>query len=168
VPYTIEMARILAPYGLTFIEEPVPPWDLDGYAAIRRGVDATRIAGGEHAYTRYAARELLRNQAVDILQPDIRWTGGLSEVIQICDLAESHAITVMPHRGGMAWSLHLIATRTNCPLAEAMVLTAEEAALSVFQGEPLPQGGYLSVSDAPGFGLELNEAMVTRLGTMAS
>lgn len=162
VAYTLDMARILAPYRITFIEEPVAPQDVDGYARLRRTVGSTLIAGGEHAYTRYAARQLLERGAVDIIQPDIRWTGGLSEVISICDLASAYDIPVMPHRGGMAWSLHLIMARPNCPLAEGLVLTEEEAAYSIFAGEPVPVDGHLDVYDAPGFGLTLRPEAVER------
>lgn len=155
VAYTLEMARILAPYRVAFIEEPVAPQDVKGYARLRRNVGSTLIAGGEHAYTRYAAGQLLERGALDIIQPDIRWTGGLSEVIKICDLASAHDVPVIPHRGGMAWSLHLIMARSNCPLAEGLVLTEEEATYSIFAGEPVPLDGHLDVSDAPGFGLTL-------------
>jgi L-rhamnonate dehydratase len=155
VAYTLEMARILAPYRIAFIEEPVGPEDVDGYATLRRRIGSTLIAGGEHAYTRYGARRLLERGAVDILQPDIRWTGGLSETLKICDLAAAHNVPIMPHRGGMAWALHLILARPDCPLAEGLTLTDEEAACSLFDGEPVPREGLLSVGDAPGFGLTM-------------
>ncbi len=156
VEYTINMARILKPYHIKFIEEPILSHDVEGYCRMRRSIDSTLIACGEHVYTRYAARALLEKGAVDIIQPDIRWTGGLSETLKICDLAASYNIPVMPHRGGMAWSLHMIMARSPCTLAEGLVLTEEEAQYSVFEGEPVPQQGILTVSDAPGFGLTLN------------
>jgi L-rhamnonate dehydratase len=155
VDYTIRMARLLAPYGIRFIEEPILSTDVDGYVRLRRTIDSTLICCGEHAYTRHANRVLLERGAVDILQPDIRWTGGLSETLRICELAAKHGIPVMPHRGGMAWSLHLIVARQECELAEGLVLTEEEAEYSVFGGEPVPERGYLTVSDEPGFGLTL-------------
>lgn len=163
VAYTLEMARILAPYRIAFIEEPVPPQDIAGYARLRRSIGSTLIAGGEHAYTRYAARQLLEQGALDIIQPDIRWTGGLSEMVKICDLAAAHNIPVMPHRGGMVWPLHLIMARAECSLAEGLVLTPQEADYSAFEGEPMPVDGYLSVSDAPGFGLSLRPGALDRL-----
>ncbi|MBC7235909.1 MAG: L-rhamnonate dehydratase, partial [Chloroflexi bacterium] len=163
VEYTLEMARILAPYRLRFIEEPVGPEDIDGYATLRRRVGSTLIAGGEHHYTRYAARQLLERGAVDILQPDIRWTGGLSECLKICDLAAAYKVPIMPHRGGIAWSLHLITARRECTVAEGLTLTPEEAALSLFDGEPLPCEGQLAASDAPGFGLTLRSERLLEL-----
>jgi len=153
VEYTIEMARMLAPYRIRFIEEPLLSHDVDGYARLRHSIGSTLIACGEHAYTRYNVRPLLQAGAVDILQPDVRWTGGLSEMLKIIDLAAANDIPVMPHRGGMAWSLHAIIARPECPLAEGLVLTEEEASYSLFEGEPVPVDGTLSVSDEPGFGL---------------
>jgi L-rhamnonate dehydratase len=155
VEYTIQMAHMLAPYRIRFIEEPIHSHDIDGYLRLRRSIPSTLIACGEHVYTRYAVRHLLQKGAIDIIQPDIRWTGGLSEMVKICDLAAAYDIPVMPHRGGMAWSLHLIAARPECTLAEGLVLTQKEAAYSVFTGEPVPENGQLTVSDAPGFGLTL-------------
>ena len=155
VEYTLEMARRLAPYRIRFIEEPLLSHDVDGYARLRRAIDSTLIACGEHVYTRYNVRPLLEAGAVDILQPDVRWTGGLSELIKIVDLASAYNVPVMPHRGGMAWSLHAIVARPECPLAEGLVLTEQEASCSLFTGEPVPVDGMLSASDTPGFGLTL-------------
>jgi L-rhamnonate dehydratase len=162
VDYTLQMARILAPYRIRFIEEPIASHDVEGYARLRRSVHSTLIACGEHVFTRYAARPLLEKAAIDILQPDIRWTGGLSELLKICDLAAAYDIPVMPHRGGMAWSLHAIIARPECPLAEGLVLTEEEALHSVFTGEPVPKEGMLAVSDEPGFGLTLQRDRIDR------
>ena len=155
VEYTIKMARILAPYSIKFIEEPILSHNVEGYYRLRNSIDSTLIACGEHVYTRYGVNALLKRGAVDIIQPDIRWTGGLSETLKICDLAAAHNIPVMPHRGGMAWSLHMIMARPSCILAEGLILTEQESRYSIFDGEPVPVNGVLTVSDAPGFGLSL-------------
>ena len=155
VEYTIKMAQILTPYGIKFIEEPILSHDVDGYCRLRRSINSTLIACGEHVFTRYGANALLKKGAVDIIQPDIRWTGGLSETLKICDLAAAYNIPAMPHRGAMAWSLHMIMARPACTLAEGLALTEEEAQYSVFDGEPFPLNGTLGISDAPGFGLTL-------------
>jgi L-rhamnonate dehydratase len=160
VDYTLKMACILAPYNIKFIEEPIFSHDVDGYRRLRSSISTTLIACGEHVYTRYAANALMQNGAVDIIQPDIRWTGGLSETLKICDLASSYNIPVIPHRGGMAWSLHLMMARPECNLAEGLVLTEEEAGYSVFDGEPVPKNGQLSITAIPGFGLTFRRERV--------
>lgn len=167
IDYTIQMARVLAPYHIKFIEEPILSQDVEGYCRLRRSINTTLIACGEHVYTRYAAEALLKAGAVDIIQPDIRWTGGLSETIKICDLAAAADIPVMPHRGGMAWALHLTMAHPACTAAEGLVLTAEEAQYSVFDGEPVPEQGTLSISESPGFGLTLQHDRISSfLGTI--
>jgi L-rhamnonate dehydratase len=163
VEYTIEMARILSPYGVAFIEEPLLPHNIAGYSKLRREIDSTRIATGEHFYTHHAFRPLLEAEGADIIQPDIRWTGGLSEFLRIYDLATEYCVPVMPHRGGMAWSLHFILSHENCPLAEGLTLTKQEAAQSLFAGEPVPTDGYLTAGDGPGFGLCLVEDRIPEL-----
>jgi L-rhamnonate dehydratase len=160
VEYTIKMAKVLEPYNLKFIEEPILSHDVDGYVRLRTSINTTGIACGEHVYTRYGAGALLRKGAIDIIQPDIRWTGGLSETLKICDLASSFNIPVLPHRGAMAWSLHMMMARPACTLAEGLTLTHEEAAYSIFDGEPVPENGTLGISDEPGFGLTLIEARI--------
>ncbi|TFG68617.1 MAG: L-rhamnonate dehydratase [Anaerolineales bacterium] len=161
IDYTIEMARILAPYRIKFIEEPILSNDVEGYCHLRRSIHSTLIACGEHVFTRFAADALLKAGAVDIIQPDIRWTGGLSETLKICDLAAAANIPVMPHRGGMAWALHLIMAHPSCTIAEGLVLTEEEANYSVFDGEPVPEQGTLAISNGPGFGLTLQHDRIT-------
>ena len=68
----------------------------------------------------------------------------------------------MPHRGAMAWALPLLMARPECQVAEGLALTPEEASYSIFDGEPVPAGGYLAVSDAPGFGLVLRPERIER------
>jgi len=155
VDYCLEMARLLDPFDIYLIEEPVPPWDIEGYAQLRREIDSVRIAGGEHAYTRYGARQLLCAEALDVIQPDVRWTGGLSEMLIIYEEAHARGIECWPHRGGMAWALPMIMAREGCPVAEGLNLALSEESASLYAGEPLPSGGCLAVGDGPGFGLTL-------------
>jgi L-rhamnonate dehydratase len=163
IEYALEMAHKLSPYRIAFIEEPISSQDIEGYVRLRASRDMPLLACGEHVYTRYAARALLERGAIDIIQPDIRWTGGLSETLRICDVAAEYDVPAMPHRGGMAWSLHLIMAHEGCPAAEGLVLTDEEAAYSLFDGEPVPVGGRLTVSDAPGFGLTIRPERLEQL-----
>lgn len=82
VPYTIRLAHELAPYKLKWIEEFLPPDDYAGLKAVREAVRGQPImlTTGEHEYTRYGFQMLVESGAVDIVQPDITWLGGLTEV----------------------------------------------------------------------------------------
>jgi L-rhamnonate dehydratase len=100
IPYTIKMAKKLEKYELTWLEEPLLPDDIDGYAELRRKISIP-IAGGEHEYTRWGARELLKKNAVDVLQMDVTWSGGITEMRRICAMASAEGVPVIPHAG---WS----------------------------------------------------------------
>ena len=117
-PYTVEMLDRLRPLKLTFIEEPLSPDDVLGYSDLCRLSGSTRIASGEHEYTRHGYRMLLHHKAVDILQPDLTWSGGLTEIRRVAAMAAAENLPVVPHRGGSVYGLHLNSSATpNCPLA---------------------------------------------------
>ncbi len=167
VTYAIQMIRMIEDAGiaLKWLEEPVIPDDIDGYARIRQSV-STPISGGEHEFTRYGFRELIQKEAVDILQPDVNRVGGITEARKVWALAACHGIPVIPH-AGQAHNYHLVISHLNSPLAEYFPATQEGGVLDddtlfyeLFVGEPRAEGGEVRLSDAPGLGLELNERRI--------
>lgn len=170
VPYAIRMIRMIEDAGLNlkWVEEPVIPDDIDGYARIRSSV-ATPISGGEHEFTRYGFRELIRREAVDILQPDVNRVGGITEALKIWAMAAGFGLPVIPH-AGQAHNYHLVISHLNSPMAEYFpdpadggVLDDDTLFYELFHGEPRAHEGYVQLSGAPGLGLELNEARVREL-----
>jgi L-rhamnonate dehydratase len=164
VNYAIRMIRMLEDAGvdLNWVEEPVIPDDIDGYAQIRRAVQ-TPISGGEHEFTRYGYRELIRQEAVDILQPDVNRVGGITEARKIWAMASAYNLAVIPHAGQLH-NYHLVMAHLNSPIAEYFPRAAEGGARDddtlfweLFVGEPEPKDGFLTLSESPGLGLELNE-----------
>ncbi len=164
VMYAIRMIRMIEDAGISlkWVEEPVVPDDIDGYARIRRSV-STPISGGEHEFTRYGFREMIQKEAVDILQPDVNRIGGITEARKVWALASCHGIPVIPH-AGQSHNYHLIISHLNSPMAEYFPRAEEGGVLDddtlfyeLFVGEPRAEGGYVKLSDAPGLGLELNE-----------
>lgn len=157
--YTLEFARAAKPYGLRWIEEPLPPDDYEGYAELRRRVTSTQIATGEHEYTRWGFRELIVRGGVDVVQADVAWCGGISEARRIAAMAAAHNLILVPHNGVMQpWATHLMYATPNCPLAEYVVFYGPDdaAPAPVMLGELTPQSGRVRPSDAPGAGVELN------------
>ena len=157
--YTIEMAKRLEPYDMYWIEESLPPDDYWGYRRINRDITSTRIATGEHEYTRWGFRRLLDYEGADVLQPDINWCGGLTEIRRIAAMAAERGIPVIPHQGGTIWGLHFIMATANAPLAESIgpsrQIEAERRSLTravTLLPEP---DGYVLPSGQPGFGLDL-------------
>ncbi len=127
------------------------------------GTPATAIAGGEHEYTRWGIKALLDQRAVDILQPDPTWAGGITEMTKICALASSYGVPVIPHHGGLA-SLHLIAAQTPavCPMQEWLFQAGRRD--NVFlQHKIEPTNGAFDLPPGPGLSMALDEdAIVTR------
>ena len=164
LPYAIELVEALAPYDLHWIEECLPPDDYDGYAALKRAVNhRCLVTTGEHEYTRYGFRELITRRCADILQPDINWVGGLTEARRIVAMASAYDIPVIPH-GSSVFSYHMQYAFTNCPVAEFLVMSPQADRVvplfgELFKNEPLPEGGYLELTEAPGWGVELNDKL---------
>jgi len=100
VNYAIRMIHMLEDAGmqLAWVEEPVMPDDVEGYAQIAAACD-TLISGGEHEFTRYGFRELIDRRAVDIVQIDVNRAGGITEARKIWAIAAAHDLPVRPHAG---------------------------------------------------------------------
>ncbi|MEM6414267.1 MAG: enolase C-terminal domain-like protein [Pseudomonadota bacterium] len=161
VPYAIEMCRRLAPYGLRWIEEPLMPDNLSGYAEIRRK-SPIPISGGEHEFTRWGFRRMIEAGAVDILQPDVNRCGGVTEARKIWALAQAHDLPVIPHSHNFH-NQHLIMASLNSPLSEwfpSEYRDGDTFFSELFHGEADVEDGFITLSDQPGFGVSLNEDIV--------
>ena len=99
----------------------------------------------------------------DIVQPDVGWCGGLTELLKIAAYAEAHGVLVIPH-GSSVYSYHFVVTRTNSPFAEFLMMAPDAASLvpmftPLLLDEPVPVNGRLKLPDRPGFGVELNRSL---------
>ncbi|HET8866802.1 MAG TPA: L-rhamnonate dehydratase [Agrococcus sp.] len=160
VEYATRLAHAASEHGLKWMEEALIPDDYWGYAQLKQQAPAGMlITTGEHEATRWGFRQLLET-GVDIIQPDVGWCGGITELIKISALADSHGTMVVPH-GSSVYSYHFVVTRTNSPFAEFLMMheTAEEVVpmfSPLLLNEPVPVNGRLVVPETPGFGVELN------------
>ncbi|HWG69314.1 MAG TPA: L-rhamnonate dehydratase [Steroidobacteraceae bacterium] len=164
--YATRLAHEVWKYGLKWIEEALSPDDYWGSAALKRAVPAgLLVTTGEHEATRWGFRMLLEMDCCDIIQPDVGWCGGITELIKIANLAESYGVMMIPH-GSSVYSYHFVITRHNSPFAEFLMMhPAADQVVPMFRpqllGEPVPVDGRMPVSalDKPGFGVELNRAI---------
>ncbi|MGH9658805.1 MAG: enolase C-terminal domain-like protein [Bryobacteraceae bacterium] len=159
VPYTLEMADRMAESRLYWIEEPISPDDLEGYAQLCREIRGPLIASGEHEYTRFGFQELIAHKAVKLVQPDTTWCGGLTELRRIAALAASHSLPMVPHRGGSPYGLAVIFTTPNCPLAESFGTLEKSSPLLAAMTSRYENGHYYP-NDKPGFGVEITPSML--------
>ncbi len=159
--YAIRLAHAAAEYKMKWIEEALLPDDYWGYRELRKKVHrGMMVTTGEHEATRWGFRMLLEMECADILQPDVGWCGGLTELIKIADLADSHRVLVVPH-GSSVYSYHFSITRPNSPFSEFLMMAPKaDAVIPMFSplllDEPVPQNGRIRLPDAPGFGVRLN------------
>jgi L-alanine-DL-glutamate epimerase-like enolase superfamily enzyme len=158
--YARRMLPLLEPYHLRWLEEPVIPDDIQGYAALR-AAGRIPIAGGEHEFTLYGFRELLEAKAVDYIQFDTNRVGGITQAHKIAALAEAHSVPVVPHAGQMH-NCHIVMSSMNSPMAEFFprvdVEVGNELFWYIFAGEPEPADGFIQLrDDLPGLGLTIRE-----------
>jgi galactonate dehydratase len=156
------VARKLEPLDVAWLEEPIRFDNAAAMAAFARSVDVP-VATGEQLYTRWAFRELLEENAVGIIQPDICHAGGLSELRKIATLAETYYVGVAPHNSNgpisTVASLHLDVAINNCHMQELFVnaLDRYQAVLT----RPIPiADGFGAPPDGPGWGTDLDDAVV--------
>ena len=169
VDYSIEMIKRLDKYNLDWVEEPLLPDDFEGYKYLCSKVE-TPIAAGEHEFTRFGHKDLIVNRIVDIIQPDIRRMGGLTEAKKVVALAEAFNMPCAPHVA-YAETIHLVIA---CP----MVRWAEDTCVPTWEkekqkggfsnayilGAPKAENGYIKVDDTrPGLGIELNMEVIEKL-----
>jgi L-rhamnonate dehydratase len=164
VEYTVRLAETLRPYRLKWMEECLIPEDFDAHIALRQRLPWQALSTGEHWYTHVPFLWAMRHQVVDIVQPDINWCGGMSTCVKIAQAADAAGISVMLHGGGnSAFGQHFSIAMSAVPWLECFVGTppgvplAEAARLP---GQAIPVDGWLTPSDAPGFGLDVPEAWI--------
>jgi L-lyxonate dehydratase len=158
--YAKRMLPLLEPFRLRWLEEPVIPDDIHGYAALK-SYGRIPIAGGEHEFTLYGFREMLEARAVDYIQFDTNRVGGITQARKIAALAEAHSIPVIPHAGQMH-NYHIVMASLNSPMAEYFpivdVEVGNELFWYIFEGEPKAKDGFIDLDEnVPGLGLKINE-----------
>ena len=162
--YATRLAHRAAQHGLRWMEEPLLPDDYWGYAELRRRVPAPMlVTTGEHEAGRWGFRLLLDMDCCDIVQPDVGWCGGITELLRITALADAHGKPVVPH-GSSVYSYHFVVTRRNSPFSEFLMMHPSASEVvpmfsPLLLDEPVPENGRLRTSeftDRPGFGVRLN------------
>jgi galactonate dehydratase len=162
----IDMCHRLAPFRPGWFEEPVPPENLNALTEVRRAVAhlGIPVAAGERLFTRYQYLDLFRDRAVDIIQPDVCHAGGLSETRKIAAMAEAHYMPVAPHNAcspvGTMASLHVAVCTPNFKIQETFDDFVEPWVRDAVIGRPEVNNGCFSVPEAPGLGVDLNEAVI--------
>ena len=160
LPYARQILPRLAPFNLRWLEEPLLPDEAAGYAELNR-MGHVPIAGGEHEHTLMGFRALVEARAVDVVQFDTNRVGGITQAKKVATLCEAFGIDVVPHAGQMH-NYHVVLSTYAAPMAEFFpphpVEVGNELFWYVFEGEPMAEGGYVTLDPArPGLGLTLSD-----------
>jgi galactonate dehydratase len=155
----------MEPFRLMWLEEPVPPDNIDAMVDIRHST-STPICCGENIYMRWGFRELLEKRAVDIIMPDFQKCGGLLEARKIADLAHTYFVPVAPHGVtspiGMMATAHVCSVIPNFLVQEWHWIDYMDLWTNWVKEGDIIDKGYISPPDRPGFGVELVEEVAKR------
>ncbi|MGC8882531.1 MAG: mandelate racemase/muconate lactonizing enzyme family protein [Bryobacteraceae bacterium] len=164
-PTAKRVARELERFRLLWLEEPVPPENIDVMRDVREST-VTPICAGENLYLRHGFRELLEKRAVDIIMPDLQKCGGLLEGRKIADMAHVYYTPFAPHCvvspiGTMA-SCHVCAAVPNFLVLEWHWISRLELWRNFVREGDIIDRGFVTVPDRPGLGVEMNEEAARR------
>jgi len=157
----IRLAQALEPFSLLWQEDPTPPENVEAMAQVCAAT-STPICTGENLYTRHGFRPLIEKGGCHIIQPDIPRCGGLLESKRIADLADIYYIPFAAHNVcspvGTVASAHVCAAICTFLVLEfhSQDIPWWDAVVAREQ-DPLIKSGYLTLSDKPGLGVELND-----------
>lgn len=163
----IRLCQELEDYDISWFEEPISPEQYAQYAELRAATSIP-ISGGECEYLRYGFHHLLRNNCVDILQPDICASGGLTEAKRIATLASTYGVELVPHSWGtyvaISAAVHFISNLEAIPgrmFMPEFTMEHDRTANGLRDLVTTPsfevKNGKLIVPDEPGLGVTINE-----------
>lgn len=145
----IRRGRVYQEMGCFWYEEPLLPHDKDGYAELAHALDI-RIATGENEYTKHAFLDLLKKGAADVVQPDNRRAGGVTEWMEIGALADAFGVELASHGGGPT-NMHMLVSMPNAIYIETGSLKGESSHVEALKMEK----GEILAPQSPGMGSEL-------------
>ena len=165
----IEVGHLLQDNGITHFEEPCPYWEFDQTAEVRAALDLD-VAGGEQDCEFSAWAMMIEHRAVDILQPDIMYLGGIARTLQVCHMGRRAGLPITPHAANLS-----LVTMCTMHLLKALPNPGKYLEFSIegldyypwqdglFLGDPYRiVDGHATVLDTPGWGIEINPAFLDK------
>jgi L-rhamnonate dehydratase len=162
--HAAKLCAMIAPYGISFFEEPLTQNDALQMATLRRQTGMA-LACGQNEGLLFRFRDLLINQAIDYAQPNVTITGGFTQCVKVAALAAAFNVSIA---NGGAWpfhNMHLQAGLANGTLVELHYL-AVELCKQIYTDLPTAKDGFLTLPEAPGLGFALNRDAVRELAKL--
>jgi galactonate dehydratase len=162
----LQFAAEIQPYEILFLEEPAVPGNIDVFKRLKQQIRIP-LATGERDRTIWEFLPYLENRCIDVVQPDVAHTGGITQMKKIATLAEAYFVPLAPHCTtsslGATASLHVAA-------AIPLLLIHETAMQNIAWGEQfakkpwtIDKDGYASIPEGPGLGVEIDEKAMAKV-----
>ncbi|WP_025130347.1 mandelate racemase/muconate lactonizing enzyme family protein [Pseudomonas sp. PH1b] len=158
----IEVGRLLEQHGIEHFEEPCPYWELEQTRQVTAALDLD-VTGGEQDCDLATWRRMIEMRAVDIVQPDVLYLGGIARSMKVARMAEEAGLPCTPHSANLSlvtlFTMHFLKALPNA--GKYLELSIEGADYypwqeGLFVESPYRvEDGCVTVSDAPGWGIEI-------------
>ena len=162
VNYVVKLAAAIEEYEPRWLEEVAMPDRIDSYRKIREKTNIP-ISGAEHEYTRWGFKRFIDAEALDILQPDIYWAGGISETLKIMACATAADLITIPHGHSSPAGIHVSVTQSPIHTPYQEFLIKWNRVHQHFLADPVePVDGMIRVPTGAGVGMDLDTAKIER------
>jgi L-alanine-DL-glutamate epimerase-like enolase superfamily enzyme len=171
----IEVGKLLEQEGISHFEEPCPYWEFEQTAEVTRALSID-VAGGEQDCEFTAWDAMIEKRAVDILQPDVMYMGGMLRTMEVCKRGEKAGFKITPHAANLSLvtmcTMHLLLAIPNA--GKYLEFSIEGLDYypwqdNLFLGEPYKiVDGKAEVTNAPGWGVEINPAWLDKAAYQVS
>jgi L-alanine-DL-glutamate epimerase-like enolase superfamily enzyme len=156
---------MLEAYQVGHFEEPCPYWELEWTAEVARTL-AVPVAGGEQDYDLNQWRRIIGMPAVDIVQPDIGYIGGLSRALRVAKLAQQAGLVCVPHSANLAlvvvFSLHMMGAIPNAGPHVEFTIEQGHWWEGLFTPALEVRDGKVAIPDGPGWGIKIQPAWLEK------
>jgi L-alanine-DL-glutamate epimerase-like enolase superfamily enzyme len=157
----IEIGQQLEANGYGHFEEPCPYWELEWTAEVAAALSIP-VAGGEQDYDLNQWPRIIQMKAVDIVQPDIGYIGGLTRALRVAQMAQEAGLPCVPHSANRAmvviFSLHMMGAIPNAGPHVEFSIEAGDWQEGLYTPAPVVVDGKVKIPDGPGWGVEVNPA----------
>jgi L-alanine-DL-glutamate epimerase-like enolase superfamily enzyme len=163
------VGRILEDNGYEHFEEPCPYWELEQTAKVTQALSID-VAGGEQDWDLQNWKRMIALRAVDIIQPDILYVGGISLAMEVARMGQGAGLPCTPHAANLSlvtlFTMHLLRAIPNAGRYLEFSIEGDDYypwQRDLFRNDPYRvEDGKVSVSDAPGWGVEVNQEWLAK------
>jgi len=160
----IEVGRMLEEHGVVHFEEPCPYWELEWTAEVSRALDLD-VTGGEQDCDLSTWRRMIDLRAVNVVQPDVCYLGGISRTLRVAEMAGAAGLPVTPHSANLSlvtvFTLHLMGALANAgPYVEFSIESDEGYypwQAGIYDPVLIATDGKVAIPDGPGWGVEVRQ-----------